>query len=371
MVVLISGCKKGNTESQLDSISIEREELVAGLRGQPSAMAQTSVGGFVIVGALETAWAVGTNQAGEQIWKYVEPSDPALNFRYQSAFHGVLPIANRASLLCGQSSTKKHPEGTGLIIKIDASGQVLEHRAVFPNDDESSHASALLRCTPWGDGLALVGTVKADNPYNKESGWVVMLDSNGAKRWERISADLPNADALEEGDGSLVLTGIDGFIVRIGRDGRVLASASSGYRHTQIIRSLSSDGRLYLIGIDSQSRNILLTLDNDLKATDAGKVVGPPGVRDGIAFHLADGSTVLFGSKLISGGVHRSAIGWVNRHDGVDIELEMLVKSSRYSSLSIRSAIPESPGAFVVMRDQVSALDPAETGVMLAWVIFK
>jgi hypothetical protein len=362
-------CQKLDTSEQGSSIVIDHEVLVPGLSGKPNAMAQLTGGGFVLVGAHGAAWAAGTDAQGKLLWKYEEPLDPNVKTQNQSEFHGVVPLANGGALLCGEIYTKDYE--AGLLLILDSSGRAVERLTALPNNDRSMFASSFMACFSWGKGIAVTG-VGADG--HKGFAWLVKLNKDGVKEWEKFDAELPGINGVALADNSLILmgspTGLEGVTVAsLNQKGVLVASNKTKYLDARPVRSVGPPSVTKLLAVDSRNGNILVTLNGDLQEIGTGKRVGPPSIRDGCAYTLTDGSVVLFGNR--AGSVYRSAIGWINRGGRGDEVREMPVPIQQDASFSMRDAVSLSANQFVAMRDQVSSINPANTGVVLSWVTFK
>jgi hypothetical protein len=354
-----------------ESILIDREVLVGGLHGKPNAMARLNNGSFVIVGAFGTAWAVETDANGKLLWKYEEARDPQVRLPDQSEFHGVVALVNGGTLLCGETSNKDHQAGIGLIVIMSADGQVVERRNVFPNEDQTTPASAFRAYFPWGAGFALTG-----GGYDGEKGfvWLMAVDKNGAKKLENTSSDLPGISGEATPTSDLVLmgspTGLEGVtVVRVNQQGKLVARRKTNFLDARPVRSMDRSSEIKLIAGDNYKNNVLLSLNDELQDKVSSKRVAPIKLGNGCAYALADGSIVLFGNVV--GPAYRSVIGWVNRRWKGDAVRTMSVPIPQDSSFSIRDAVPLSANQFVAMRDQVSSINPANTGVVLSWITFK
>lgn len=353
------------------SIVIDREVLVPGVRGKPNAMARLNNGSFIIVGAFGTAWAVGTDANGKLLWKYDEARDPQVRLPDQSEFHGVVALANGGALLCGQTSNKDHQAGIGLIVTMSADGEVVERRTVFPNEDQTTPAAAFRACFPWGSGFALTG-----GGYDGKKGfvWLMALDKDGAKKLESTSSDLPGISGAATPASDLVLmgspTGLEGAtIVRLDQQGKLAARRKTNFLDARPVRSVDRSSEIKLIAGDNLKNNVLLTLNDELQDKVSSKRVTPINLGNGCAYALSDGSVVLFGNVV--GQAYRSAIGWVNRRGKEDAVRAMSVPAPQDASFSVRDAVPLSANQFVAMRDQVSSINPVNTGVVLSWITFK
>jgi hypothetical protein len=362
-----------NSQNKDQSIVIDREVLVQGLRGKPDAMARLMGGGFVIVGAWGTGWAAGTDANGKLLWKYEEPQDPLVRFQDQSEFHGVVALANGGALLCGKTSNRDHQAGIAYIVILNADGSVSERRRVYPDGDVNTSSAEFDSCFPWGSGFAIMGLENKDG--NRGYSWLMRLDKNGNKVWEKTGGDVPGYGAVETADGSLVGLSSYGFgkgteISRLNQNGDLVTRRTTGFIKATPVLSAKPNTSSQIIGEDGGFHEFLFGFDENLKDKGGNESVNAIYTRDGCAYSLPDGSVALFGNSTILGGAFRSAIGRVNQHRHVDNFVPMTVPASGDASFSVRSAIPLSAYQFVTMRDQVtSSLETS--GVVLSWVTFK
>jgi hypothetical protein len=361
---------RAKSQDNDSSIVIDREVLVPGLRGKPNAIARLTNGSFVIGGAFGTGWAAGTDANGKLLWKYEEPRDPQVKSPDQSEFHGVVALANGGALLCGETSNRDHQAGIGLIVIISADGKVVEHRNVFPNDDQSIYSSAFRACFPWGTGFALTG---GGNAGEKGFVWLMALDKDGSKKMERTSSDLPGIRGVATSTSNLILvgspTGLEGAtVVRLNEQGKLVVSRKTNFLDARPVRSVDRSSEIKLIAGDNIKNNVLLTLNDELQDKVSSKRVTPINIGNGCAYALPDGSIVLFGNVV--GQAYRSAIAWVNRPWKLDAVRAMSVPIPQDSSFSVRDAVPLSANQFVAMRDQVTS-NSETSGAVLSWVTLK
>jgi hypothetical protein len=371
VALLLASCAKADSP-QGNSILIDREVLVPGLAGRPSAMTRLAAGGFVIVGASGTAWAAATDANGQFLWKYSVAADPKVQFLVQSKFHGVVPLASGGILACGELITNN--QQTAIVVSLDSHGKLIEHRTIFPKDDQTVKTSSFLSCMAWGDGFALTGRWY-DDVRRQAYYWLVKLDKNGVREWEKLGEELPGFDGVITADQNLTLVGIPVHaravtIARFNPKGEVVATRITTFREARAVRSVESTSAVKVIGVDSDIHNTLLSLTGDLKDTRPPKRLEWLSIREGCAYLLPDGSVTLFGNRFVSGAIYRAAIGRLDRRD-VDDEIQtMKIPDSQDASYSVADAVPISPHKFVVLRDLESA-NPATSGALLSWVTFK
>lgn len=366
----IDTCLAVNSSIRSNSLSIIKEVLVRGVVGRPAALVQISGGGFAMVGAGATAWAAETDGGGVLLWKYVLPPDPTVHMSGQSAYRGVVALANGGILACGELWTKK--QQTAIVTILDSRGVLVQQRTLFPKDDTGIRTSSFQSCFPWGDGFALTGRwYDGQQAYY----WLLKLDRNGIREWEKLGDELPGLNGVVNEDQSLTLVGIPvhGTAVKIARfnpKGELIATRKTAFSEARAVRSVTPTSVIRVIGVDSDNRNVLLSLAGDLHDTSAPKQIAWLNIREGCAYNIADGSVVLFGNKFIDGAIYRSSIGWLDRHDAADDEHIMAVPDKRDTSYTVSDAAPISSRRFVTVRDLERSVDPENNGVVLSWVTF-
>jgi hypothetical protein len=362
--IIITACAK------TDSIKVEREVLVPGLKGSPTGFARAEGGGFLIIGASDTAWLVATDANGHVLWNHKEPFDPAVKSKTQSHFYGVVAAGNQRILVCGDVETQTNIEA--LVVILDMRGQVIERRVLVANEDRANFVSSFSSCLLWDDGIALIGGATNGK---KGIAWLVKLDNKLSKQWESTGNELSGGSGRVMPDSNLVLaSGFGGNelkIARIDKTGHVVASRSMPYPEGKPILSYPGSNQIQILATTISNQNVLLTLNGDLSDSVSTHSVGPPSIRDGCAYALTDGSIVLFGTQFVHGGVYRASIGRWQPHSFVNEVREMSVPEIGDASASFLGAIPISPNRFVAIRDQFYHSNPDTDGVLLSWVLFK
>jgi hypothetical protein len=330
-------------------------------------------GGFVVVGGAASAWAVATDANGQFLWKYSVPTDPGVRMQVQSTFHRVVSLASGSVLACGELWTKNNQQ-TAIVVILDSHGKLVEQRTIFPKDDQTVTTSSFDSCIAWGDGFALTGTWY-DHQRRQAHYWLVKLDKNGMLEWEKLGEELPGSDGAITADQNLTLVGIPVraqavTITRFDPKGEVVATRMTPFREARVVRSVESASEVKVIGVDSDTHNVLLSLSGDLKDTRPPKRLEWLSIREGCAYLLPDGSVALFGNKFISGGVYRASIGWLDRNNADDKIETMGVPDRQDASYTVADAVPISPHQFVALRDLETA-NPATSGAVLSWITFK
>jgi hypothetical protein len=369
----VGACHKVNSLDQSESFVIERQVLIPAARGKPEVLTRVPDGGFVVVGGAASAWAAATDANGRSLWKYSVPTDPGVRMQVQSTFHGVVPLASGGVLACGELFTKDNKQ-TAIVVILDSDGKLVEQRTIFPKDDQTVKTSSFQSCIAWGDGFALTGTWY-DDSRRQAYYWLVKLNKDGVREWEKLGEDLPGFDGAVTSDQTLTLIGIPVHaravtITRFNPKGEVVATRITVFREARAVRYVESTSAVKVIGIDSDTHNVLLSLTGDLKDTRPPKRLEWLSIREGCAYLLPDGSVALFGNKFVSGGVYRASIGWLDRHNADDKIETMGVPDRQDASYTVADAVPISPHQLVTLRDLETA-NPATSGAVLSWVTFK
>lgn len=288
----------------------------------------------------------------------------------QSKFHGAVPLASGGILACGELIASNNQQ-TAIIVMLDGHGKLIEHRTIFPKDDQTVRTSSFLSCMAWGDGFALTGRWY-DDARRQAYYWLLKLDKNGMREWEKLGEELPGFDGVITADQSLTLVGIPVHaravtITRFNPKGEVVATRATTFREARGVRAIEPPSGVKVIGVDSDNHNVLLSLAGDLKDTRPPKRLDWLSIREGCAYLLPDGSVALFGNKFVSGAIYRASVGWVDRRDAGDKIQTMAVPNSQDASYSVVDAVPISPHEFVALRDLERGKD---VGPELFWVTF-
>ena len=150
----------------------------------------------------------------------------------------------------------------------------------------------------------------------------------------------------------------------------MVATRMTEFREARAVRSVEPTSELKVIGVDSGTHNVLLSLKGGLRDARAPKRLDWLSLRNGCAYLLPHGSVALFGNKFAVGAVYRAAVGWLDRH-GADDQVETMdVPDRQDSSLTVADAGLISPHQFMALRDLQSAINPTHNGSILFWVTF-
>jgi hypothetical protein len=369
--LILNTCSQHIATAGTDALVVEKEVLLSDVGGWPKSIIRMANGDFLIAGtwAYGKGWAVRTNAEGRPLWKYEEPSDPKVRTQNQSEFNGAVSLTNGSVLICGRRSTAEG--STALITILDAKGSVVERRLMFPHDNEAYSGSTFHDCIHWASGIALLGTGRDSTGGIS---WLVKLDSDGAKQWDRTDSGITGFDAAESADHTLLLLGAQSGVmqptlVRLDEAGEVVAKRDTAFAEAKLLRPVVPSTTDHLVAVDANNAESLHAFGKDLK--DIGKASNVPQIilRDGRGFVLADGFVALFGN--IAGSVYRSAMAWAARPGKGDVVNTMSVPDPQASSVSIRGTVPIGPREFVTVRDQESAGRHDRTGIVISWVKFQ
>jgi hypothetical protein len=365
---LLAGC--GSPDA---SIVIDREVRIEGLGGTPDAIVSTSDGGFVIAGAWNDAWAVGTTSTGTMRWKYDEPPAAFDTSPIRSDFRGAVMLANGNVLLCGQHDTPAHQAGTALVTILGPNGELVEHRDVLPPDGNARIIlSSIDACFHWGDGVALVG---GGSDGYRASHWLLKLDKNGAEEWGRLIELYLLNSAAQAPDGDLIIAGtlvkngaFAAQLIEFNRQGLPVAQRliDESIVRSVIVRTMSTPAAHLQVLCYGGAEVRLFTLNNALQDAVPPKRVGGPyvGFPAGSAYSLPDASVALFGAN------GRAAVGHVARPGKSDALHVFPLPSAAGSTFTVGDAAPVSENQFVAVRPEVPAANPSQDRMVLSWITF-
>jgi hypothetical protein len=195
-------------------------------------MIATTDGGFVIAGGSYSPvsgdksesskggvdyWIAKINGNGQKIWdKTIGTS--LVDFEYPSAIvatadGGFVIAGSSSSNISGDKSENSKGNSDYWIIKLNSNGQKLWDKTIGGNDSDTPSAM-----TPTNDGgIMVVGSsssnISGDKSENSKGGydcWIVKLNSNGQKVWDKTiggSGGDGAVAAISNSDGSLVIAG--------------------------------------------------------------------------------------------------------------------------------------------------------------------
>jgi len=366
VALLLASCARSGPKS---SITIDRQMWVDDIDGSVTAIAQNRHGDLGIAGYRAAAWAVSTDDQGKVLWKYEEPVDEALAREHPNAttseFHGVVPLANGNFLLCGHKG--RAFRSTALVMIIDRTGHVVEQRMGFLEGDPGHTSSSVMRCFRWDDGVALFGWA---TDGSKGGPWIIKLDENGVKQWQRILApDTPVSDPIEVANHSLVTSSFDinSFnlsLARMNNKGEVVVTGAplKTYNHNVLRWSAPSTG-IAVITYNDAGTAQLHSFNDRLEQGEKPKPLEYFNAEQGFGYQLADHSLLLFGQREDKG----AAIGWTGKDGKL---LATIPLPQKLNSITLGDAIPLSENRFVAVACQSGFGSPTR-GLFLSWITLK
>jgi hypothetical protein len=352
-------------------ITVEKEVLLAaGNAARPHAIVRTVEGGFVIAGSIGNAWATRVTSSGEVVWDYWDGGRTLKNFQLNlGQFAGAVVLPDNSVLLCG---SKKGPnvgdDRLGLLVRIDPSGKVLSQSSLYPNGDKEYSMSEINRCIPWNGGIALVGDTINDVG---RVGWLIKLNAQGIKEWEKVGAEVGGSDALETAEHDLVVIEAlrnQMMIRRLNATGDVIAARSfegSGV----LVRSIepSTNTHLAIYTLSTMSATVV-SLDRQLHDVGPKRLVDSIIFNHGCAYIYPDESFALFGFAHHSGDPYTAAIASIGSDS---VQHAVYRFHPNYESLWIEDAVVlQSDTQFAVVRLS-AASDDKRRGAVLSWVSIK
>ena len=169
-------------------------------------------GDFIVVGSDTnsggTPWAVRVDGSGQiKRWEYFD--DPSLvgkdSTLVGNRFSDGFELDDGTTFLCGTRFREGHQLGTTV--------QISAARAVTSQNLKSlgAHDTAITKCLRWNQGIVLLAGVAGD----KNTGWLVMLDSPGKLRYVRFGEEFRAVDAYEAENHDLIILSSDNRVSRV------------------------------------------------------------------------------------------------------------------------------------------------------------
>jgi hypothetical protein len=345
------------------SITVDREILIPHVNPEVDTIARTRDGGFVVTGFGVSAWVVAIDSRGTPVWQFTDRVDNTMlngnPSAPQSEYHGAVPLANGNTLLCGGQS--KGGAMKSLLAILDRDGRRIEKRVELPNDDSRFIQSNFYRCFLWQDGILLLGNA---NDGTHGYIWLVELDGEGVKRRQAFVDNGSPLTAATVTGPSFVFTAWDSQetlrIIRANAKGETIAKRLIAGEYIVQLRSMVDSSQTTVI-VYSAGRARLYTLDERLQDARPPREIANFDVLAGCGYVLADTSIALFGRRP------NAAIALIN---GRDKTYTLRTFDSKYSSSTVRDAVPLSANQFVTVRGGVSQ-DPRNQGLVVSWVTIK
>jgi hypothetical protein len=257
----------------------------------------------------------------------------------------------------------------GLVTILDPKGHLIEERLLVPNDDAQYFFNAVHRCIPWGDGIAL--SAGGTNGHGAV-GWLMRLDGNGQKQWERISPKVGFDDVVAMANQDLVftqglLTG-ESEVVRLDMTGEVRARRTL-MGNLQLLRSLEPTNRVSLIVYSGGLKTSLLALNDRLEDAAPEVSIAPIVISKGCGYVLPDSSLALFGYIQKGGDAfvksYTGVIGHINQAHRPDSEY---IFEPLFSSFTAGDAAPISSRRFVTVRVRQVPHSQKNNDIVMTWV---
>jgi hypothetical protein len=353
-LILVGACQRSDARS---AIEVDRQVLLDGVAGKPTAIITGFDGGLIVVGAGGTAWAVGTNTQGEPAWRFEYRSDESTDAVSQSRFSGAVALANGRVLLCGQRTS---PDGVGLITILDSNGHVVDRRTEPSNGDATLKLSGITHCVHWNDGVALIGW---SGDGSRGSPWITKLDNRGVKLWSRAIPNLPAGDVVETSDHCLVLTTFNSStfeveLAKVDGKGEVVARTTIKANDYIQLHTVEPTRAIALLTYGEGTALTMHKLNERLEETTKATKMGNFDAMQGRGYVLPDNSIALFGRT------DNAAIAWISA-TGRQLALSELDR--KYKSFVIADAVPIPGDRFVTVQESVMQ----NHGLVLSWVTLK
>lgn len=184
-------------------IEIVREILLEqGRFPAPNALTRTARGDYVIAGH-ETLrpWATRVDAEGRVKWRHVLEIDRS-KAGVEGSYEAAAAFSDDSTLLCGSRRAVNQGMSAAILTHIDAAGNVLSHREVYPEQDTGARLNHFYRCVPWAGGAAILGNATrlargGNHPAFRDSVWLLALDARGEVRWERLFSNIPFTDEAD------------------------------------------------------------------------------------------------------------------------------------------------------------------------------
>jgi hypothetical protein len=301
---------------------------------EPLAIKQAFNGDFVIAGdvrASQQAWATRINPEGKVLWAYYLGFDDADKIKFSHTvaahpeFRGIVSKPNGDVYLCGSMSHASGDAPTSLLVHLDSDGKLLQKRFI-PGPPMKIGADVLSvryyfdDCMDWNDGIAIIGrgtyfskSASENIPRQRHLYWLVVLDSDGAIKWQKQIPTLANDFALLPGEISLTTMGknlvivatnnVDTEIALLEASGEIKARTNLKGRFI-LIREENSKETLQLLGPSSNtglSREVYFFNEN-LEQVKHIRGSHPKNFVPIRAYRGVDQSIVVFGASVHSFG---------------------------------------------------------------------
>ena len=335
---------------------------------------KTPDGGFVIVGSIGNGWATRVTAAGEVIWNYHDSGKSPSDHYGQNPFKGALILPDNSTLLCGsKGSAAAGDDMTGYLVHLDPAGNVLSRSSLYPNGDKAYGMSSINRCFPWKDGFALLGGASS---HGAGAGWLMKLNSQGTKEWEKIGPNLTAGEGIETADHDLALLSPGAtlntvILRRISTEGEMSAQRTIEQTGFHFIRTVEPSTNVYaaIYRLSSSSLSTsVAAFDSNLRDLAPESPIKTILFDHGRAFMFPDQSLAVFGYVDLRDHSSTAAVAYVDSRFN---EKSSYHFKPEHESIWVVDAVAlNSEGDFAVIRNSVP-LDEKHVGVVLSWVSIK
>jgi hypothetical protein len=368
LLALTAPCWSAST----GSIAIDREIVLSpGHGGEPHVITKTMDHGFVIAGNMGTAWATRVSSTGAVVWEYWDRDEKGTTLSTRRGeFTGAVTMPDNSTLLCGAKveTTESGANQLGYLVRIDSTGKIVAQDSMYPNADRRYGISGFANCLAWGDGIVLVGSALS---RAGRMGWIIKLDAQGTKKWERVEADIGGLDTFETQDRDLVMIRqaqdslFQMTIVRIDSTGTLIARRVIQASEIGRVRSITPTDNVYIATHDETGTK-LLTLDKHLRDVRPARTFEAIFFDHGCAYLYPDESLAVFGYS----GNNGSPSAAIARVNAASKQSAIYPFKRSDESAWIGDAALISANEFVTVRQSVDA-DDKHRGVILDWVSIK
>jgi hypothetical protein len=276
-------------------------------------------------------------------------------------------LPDNSTLLCGaKNPEKKGGATTGYLVHVDAAGRALDQLDILPNGDRRFGDSMFERCIPWGNGFALVGEA---GDREQRLTWLVRLNAEGAKEWEKVGPDAGGFDAIETADHDLITLdqGPDIYsatVRRLNSSGELIAKREIERQGITLVRSIDASINAYCATYKFGSLKVTIsTLDRDLHDASPERVIDTAVFDHGRGFIYPDMALAVFGYAQRGG----AAIAYVGSNSKQQVDF---VFPRREGTVRVDDAVVLlSPSEFATVRQLIVSQE--KRGIVLSWVSIK
>jgi hypothetical protein len=327
---------------------------------EPALITRASNGDFIIAGSSDNlrgyAWATRIDANGQLIWEYVDGHRGDSNDygRVGASFSGAIDLPNQETLLCGVRSIAK--SRIALVTRIGRDGSRLDELALDPARPDGG--VTFIRCTRWGDGFAIIGTVSG---RPKGTGWLVKLDAQGKFLWQKFADYYSYGDVVEALNGELFLISWPDqtSVVKLDSTGALVQSypLPADSSDQVIVHPLEPRSGVRVAYMLSQTRTDVVELDDQLHSAKHTWRLRDAGLK--AAVEMTDGSIAILGSQW-----HNAATAALTIVDRTGDSQNFLMQPPYASPWFIGAVQSGSPNELATIR-QVGPL------TKLTWISIK